>query len=74
MNEGAAHPRNGFYRGMPIVMSVGPADLAGGFSAGPCPRPWPAAQPSAYEDSRDLDGGSNGPKLPFFDFLGVGAM
>lgn len=75
MDGRGAPPRNRFYRGTPVMMSLGPADLLGGFSADPHHTAWPAAGGIAYacEDARGHDERNNGPKLPFFDFLGVGA-
>ncbi|CAA6654515.1 unnamed protein product [Spirodela intermedia] len=59
MDGRGAPPRNMFYRGTPVLMALGPADLSGGFAADPH---------YTGHDERH-----NGPKLPFFDFLGVGA-
>ncbi|XP_078437551.1 transcription factor MYB117-like isoform X2 [Wolffia australiana] len=66
---------NGLYRAPPLMMAVGPASFAGSFTAHLHPQRWPAADPSAYacDDLRGQDEMSNPPKLPFFDFLGVGA-
>ena len=60
--------RNGFYRGTPVMMGIGQADLSGGgFSADIRRKLCPAA------GSRDHDERNEGTKVPFFDFLGVGA-